>query len=421
MALSAKVVSFLLSDDVVGTTQAITGVGFQPKAIIFWWGGNTSAVDSVVNDNSHFGAGFAESATERGCIGAWVNNNEATMETAVCIREDQIAATVDGTDLTVGRWDLVSMDADGFTVIVDQDASVANGPRVHALCLGGTDITNVDFGAFTKAGATGNQAVAGVGFQPDVVFFLTTGEGGPSPDSDSTARYSLGVARSAAEQMVLHGFSEDGLGESNTERYHNHSECVMGRINSSFAQQRGSLVSLDADGFTINWLAGTATLPVLYLALKGGGWKIGNTFTSTLLTTISVSGFGFAPKGVMVLSHCAVSASTPGTMQANMMLSVGAGDSPTSRRCQSDQEDDALATSSVWKGISFDEVYQNLTGGGGMVGEMDIQSFDADGITFVMDDADPSARTFGYVACGDTPAAGGPPGPNALMLLGVGQ
>jgi hypothetical protein len=51
---------------------------------------------------------------------------------------------------------------------------------------------------------------------------------------------------------------------------------------------------------------------------------------------------------------------------------------------------------------------------------MDVQSLDADGVTFVMDDADPTTRVFGYIGFGDTAVAGGPPGPNALMMMGIG-
>lgn len=401
MALQAKVVSFLLSDDVVGTTQAITGVGFTPKAVILFWGGNFSATDSTAQQNTRFGVGFGASATKRGCIGAWINDNEATMETACIIRGDQIVAVVDGTDSAVGRWDLVSMDGDGFTVIVDQDASTANSPRVFALCLGGTDITNVEVNSFTKAASTGNQAVTGVGFQPDMVFFLATGEAGPLPDSDNTARYSFGGGRSAAQQFVIAGFSEDGTGTSNTDRYSRADTCIMGRINGTFANQRGALVSLDADGFTIDWITGTAAIPVLYLAIKGGGWHVGNSATATSLTTIATSGYGFAPKAVLVLSHLATVLSDPNSHQDHLNLSVGAADSPTSRGVHATNEQDALGTSAAWNGVQFDEVYANLSGGAGLVGLMDVDTFDGDGVTFIMDDADPSARVFGYISCGD--------------------
>jgi hypothetical protein len=421
MALSAKVVSFLLSDDVVGTTQAITGVGFQPKALIFFSGGSVSATDLVTDTlNTRIGAGFASGATKRGCITYFVNDAEATMDTSCGIRGDAAFAVTDGADVFVGAWDLVSLDADGFTIVVDIDAATASATRVHVLCLGGDDITNVETNSFTKAAATGNQAVTGVGFQPDMVFFLTTGEAGPLPDSDSAARYSLGAARSSSQQVVLHAFSEDAIAASNTDRYSRFDECVLARINGTFANQRGSLVSLDADGFTINWLEGTTAIPVLYLAIKGGGWHIGNSATATSLTTVATSGYGFTPKGVMVLSHCRTAQNTAGVMAVDMTLSVGAADSPTSRGCHSNFEFDASGTSNIFQGISYDEVYQNLTGGGGMVGEMDLQSLDADGVTFVMDDADPTARVFGYIGFGDTPAAAGGPTVNSLMLMGVG-
>ena len=416
MALSAKVVSFLLSDAVVGTTQAITGVGFQPKALIFFSGGSVSATDLTVDTlNVRVGVGFGVSATKRCCITYFINDAAATMDTSCGIREDSIVAAIDG-GAVVGLWDLVSLDADGFTIVVDDQSTTVASPRVHVLCLGGTDITNVEAKSFTKAAATGNQAVTGIGFQPDMLFFLTTGQLGPLPDLDGTARYSFGAARSSTEQVVLHAFSEDSTAASNVENYSRFDECVLGRINGTFANQRGSLVSLDADGFTINWLEGTTATPVLVLAIKGGSWKVGNSATAASLTTVVTSGYGFTPKGVMVLSNCATAVNAAGVLNVDMALSVGAADSPTSRGAHSNFEFDASGTSNVWQGIEYDEIYSNLTGGGGIVGLMDVQSLDADGVTFVMDDADPTARVFAYIGMGDSPAADVP----SLSLLGVG-
>lgn len=399
MALNAKVVSFLLSDGVVGTTQAITGVGFQPKAIIFFWGGSLSATDEQASANTRFGMGFAVSSTDRGYQSSFIEDGAATMNTAVVSGRDGCIGT-SAAGAQDGRWDLVSMDTDGFTLIVDIDAPLASAVRVHALCIGGTDLTNAVGGQFNRTGATGNQSVTGVGFQPDIVFFFSTGQGGPYPDFDAAARWNFGAAISAAQQLTLWGFSEDATAASNTEKYMRFDECIFNEINAGFAHQRATFVSQDVDGFTINWLTGTNTHPHMYLALKGGEWLIGNDATETSLITIPTTGYGFAPVGVMVLSHNATAQSAADTPTAGMSISVGAADSPISRGSHLSDDGDGNATSDVEFGIQYDEIYQNITTGGGISGLMDVQSFDSDGVTFVMDDADPAAQVFGYIAMG---------------------
>ncbi len=405
MALSTKVGTFLAVDGVAGTTQAITGVGFLPKAVIFWFGGSASATDQAVKDiDSRFGMGYAVSATDRGCHGSSIQDAVGTTQTEVSIRGDAcIVQSSIGAGAPVGLCDLQSMDADGFTIVVDLDPPASASRRISYLAIGGADITNVKGGSFSKAGATGNQAVTGVGFQPDITFFFATGQAGPLPDNDFNARYGFGAAISAAKQGVLWSWAEDANTVTNNNRYTRFDECMYVENNSS-AQQRATFVTQDSDGFTVNWLAGTATTPILFMCIKGGSWHIGNSATLTSLASIATTGYGFAPKAVMVLSVCTTAQQTAGTPATDHCLSVGAGTSTSERVAQSNFEADALATSDPWTGIEYDEIYSNLTLPG-LDGLMDIQSMDADGVTFVMDDADPTTRVFWYVGCGDTPVA----------------
>jgi hypothetical protein len=416
MALSAKVVTFLAVDGIVGTTQAITGVGFLPKAILFWYGGSNSAADqTTAGQDARCGFGYAASPTDRGCLAGFNADALATMDTNRATRGDCCIASCSTTAVT-GRWDLQSFDADGFTLVVDQDPPAGDNRRIIALCLGGDDITAVKGGSFTKIAGTGSQGVTGVGFQPDMTFLFSAGNVA-IPDTDVDLSFSFGFARSAAEQAVLHGYSQDAQANSVTSRYSRFDECLFVKSPSD-NNHRATFVSQDADGFTLNWLTGAEQIVNLYLCIKGGGWKIGSSATATSLTTVATSGYGFAPKGVMVLSHLNTAQSTAGTPDNNLNWSVGAADSPTSRAAHSQNQDNGQATSDTWFGQELDEVYSNISGGAGVVGLMDLQSFDVDGATFVMDDADPTARVFGYIAFGDAPQVGG--WQQNLSLLGVG-
>jgi hypothetical protein len=47
-----------------------------------------------------------------------------------------------------------------------------------------------------------------------------------------------------------------------------------------------------------------------------------------------------------------------------------------------------------------------------------VSSLDADGVTYQQLVGDTTNRVFWYIGMGDSP--GGPPGPNALMMMGIG-
>src|SRR3972149_9729964 len=65
------------------------------------------------------------------------------------------------TDVTTldGILDFSSMDADGFTVIYDDQFTQAY--RISYLALGGTDLTNVYIGSQQQPASTGNYSVTG--------------------------------------------------------------------------------------------------------------------------------------------------------------------------------------------------------------------------------------------------------------------
>jgi hypothetical protein len=417
MALEAKIVTFTPVDAVPPTTQAITGVGFQPKAIIFFYGGSASVVDQDVSVDAHSGMGFAVSPTQRGCFGAAIEDAVGTMNTAVSIRTDCCilqAPTAGGA--TDGRWDLQSMDVDGFTLVVDQGGPALAPRRVTALCLGGTDITDVFAGVFTGAGAVGNQDISGVGFQPDIVFFAHTGQAGPLPtfDDDVAARYGFGVGKSAAEQACLWSMSEDASANSIDSKYANRTDCIFMVSNTGVAHRADYVTGLP-DGFRIDWNNATLALPVLFLAIKGGSWRVDDALTATSITTVVESGFGFTPKGVLVASHYDTAFNAGTTTSANFSLSVGAADG-AAEVAHTTHENNGLATSNSWVDIQYDEVYVSHSNTA-VTGTMGVQSLNADGITFNQTDADPTQRVFWYVACGDTPPVAELP---PLALLGVG-
>jgi hypothetical protein len=169
MALSCFVGS--LTVPAATGNQAITGVGFQPSAVLFF--GNRQASDAASSNGgsnaamNHF-VGVATSSTARGVVecnddfsaGGLVSTPTATQ----CIRQRSSAGTL------LFAADFVSMDADGFTV----NFATANATAyvINFIALGGSDLTNVAVKSWTTPTATGNQSQTGVGFQPDALVFI---------------------------------------------------------------------------------------------------------------------------------------------------------------------------------------------------------------------------------------------------------
>jgi len=173
MSYLAKVGSFNLDTTrTVGQTQSVTGVGFQPKIVLFWWSGSTATGDNVGGGTYNIGFGAAISSSSRLNVVGFSVDDAATSNTGVsqyktdCIRCNTAPAVVDGIA------DFYSMDADGFTLVMDDQFS--NAYRISYLALGGDDLTDVYMGSGSTPTSTGNYDVTGVGFQPDALLIAAT-------------------------------------------------------------------------------------------------------------------------------------------------------------------------------------------------------------------------------------------------------
>src|SRR3954447_23935804 len=122
MSLLVKVGSYVGN----GSSQAVTGVGFQPKVLFIKGGSNVMQVGTVD-------------------MGSTKMQN------------------VTGSTPATGK--LSSYDADGFTVASGATVN-ASGTTYHYLALGGTS----DIATGTYAGnAAGPRAITGVGFSPNLL------------------------------------------------------------------------------------------------------------------------------------------------------------------------------------------------------------------------------------------------------------
>jgi hypothetical protein len=390
-----------------GTSDvSVTGVGFQPKVIIFWWVGRTESVDTVGGATHLRGFGLSDGTNHRGVTsrsenGAGTSVADRGQRTDACIIEMDASGTV------VGYADVKTLGADGFTMeILDQ---FVTNIRVSYMAIAGSDLTNYLVGDFQAQAGTGNQAVSSVGFQPDAMMWISVNINTNGTATSADSQMGIGWATGTSNEYAWTGGANDVATTSEADSYVYNAEnySVMFPSATPGVSRRSELVSFDANGFTVNWLE-AANHYVYFLALKtGGAVKVLTTTTATNTTPFTLTGAGFQPVGAMFISHNKA-LNTQDTLTGEDKLSVGAAHSTSARTAQAMLDVDAQPTTIVRLAIEFDAVYINQDSSG-LTGLMDVNSFDSDGLTLQMDDADPSAASVGVVVFGPTPAGGGSP------------
>lgn len=398
MALSVAVGSFNISTGVATTTQEINiSPAFQPKAIIFWWGGETSATDAATGQTHSRGIGFAVSTSQRYSIATRSVDAAASGDTQNRQDAAECICTI-AADLSLeGAADLSSMDVDGFTLVIDDQFPAAY--RIHYIALGGTDITNAAAGTFAMTAATGNQDVA-VGFDPSIVFFISSPGSGAFPRTSIGEGFSFGAMTATGEQVVIMGNSRDGSANMATRHYANDIECIAVCTSANALSSRHAYAaSWPSNNFTVNRLEGTLTYNVFYLAIAGGQWDIGTATTQTDTTTAITCTTGFQTNGAIILSTCAAE-STQDTLDNDDRWSVGAFQSTSSRGAHAILDETSVADAVVTTAVEHDEVYINIAAGGAVQGLMDVSSIGSTSFNMIMDDADPTGVPFWWIACG---------------------
>ena len=411
MAVSVDVKSFTWnSADSVGTTYTVS-FGFTVKHVTVWTSGRSGSVDAVGGQNVRAGIGFAASTTQRVCCGVFSADGAGNGDAQRGSRNDSIVAVYNASGV-VGLLDInASFTTDVVFVIDDQiDVSI----QVFVRAIGGSDITNVFVGEGAMSNTTGNETVSAVGFQGDFIEICRTGTGSIN-SSTFHGHLEYGCATATA-QAVVSVRSEDGPANSDTDRYMLDIECsAFLAADNGVPVTRGSFVGFTSNGFTINWLETLGAYDFLYSVIKGGRWRISPTNMRNDSTQFSITGWPATPRGIWGFSHGAVE-STQDASQTNSRLSFGCATGSTNRLSSGFYDDNAQGTTRTGTIVEYDEF---LASASADVTDWlcDVVSFNSDGVTFVMDDFDPTLSFAVVVGFFDSAPAGAP---STLPLLGVG-
>lgn len=417
MAVAVADGTITITTGAIGTTFTVSGLSFQPKALLFFWSGR--ATNGQAEADHKFGMGIAVSTTSRRAMttqsdhGTTTTATDRRLATTACIATLTIAGAIDG------LADLDAILSDGFRLIIDDVFSAAL--QVGWLALGGTDLTVATIVAIAVPAAPGDQDITVTGFTASaadqaVIFLGSVG----APDTTTThSCFCLGAAAgSALNNAVMAGISVDAQATSVTASYCRAGESLARAFGEGLIDIRGSVTAWLTDAFRINWAEVVSGEDFVALCLKGGQYAVGNALTSTG-TTNQTEGTPFTPLALLVASHNKA-ASTVDTEQLVDERSVGVATSPTSRRYASILDDDSSASSDIGVAYNETQMYANQSTAAAIAieGLMDLVSFDGTpGFTYVMDDADPVAAFFWYLAMAGA-AAGAvtlPPRPTTVL------
>ena len=401
-----------LTSDALNSTKVVTGLGFCPKAIRFYWMGHQSTTDSFTQAVSERrGIGFCSNATTRRSVGTFSADNVADSDCGSVAANDCVCITVNGTGAIDGKLDISSMDPDGFTLIVD-DATPAN-LTIFYEAWGLDDIQQVTIGDIPEPAATGTQNYTANGFNArgdnQVVMFagvqstaaLNTGQ---ANDSGFCVGAASGTA--TAQNIVVVGNSDDASATMDTVSYARATECLaMIVVAGGNPNARAVLSAFGTDTFTLNWTnRATTNRRYIYMAIKGGGWQVGSyTIRQESGRTAAISNLPFILKGISFMGSMKTQ-SAAGTSTVQDRIGLGSASGLLQRKAMGVLDENATASSEIDLAISHDSISSYPSTGGGEQARQDLSVFGYNNFTLTVeiDEGGPDNEWMGYLAFGAT-------------------
>jgi hypothetical protein len=239
-----KTGNFTKTTSAAPASQAVSGVGFQPAAVIFYWTRQTATGQAA---NISAGYGFATGSSNERAIAIASDDNLADSNTGSRQSQDNcIILLSNGTPTLGAQAELTSFDSDGFTLNWTTNESRAD--IIYYVAIGGPDLTNALASSFTLTTGAGSQAITGVGFQPDFLMFLSIDNTSMNANL-TTAKASIGFASSATAEASVATVMADASAKSNTQVRQRTDNCLNEITPNSGNNLLADLTSFDSGGF----------------------------------------------------------------------------------------------------------------------------------------------------------------------------
>lgn len=373
--------------------QSVTGVGFQPVALLIW---STMQTAAGLTDEYHYVEGWTD-GTNQVTFFAVSGDNSASSVTRRNAHAARLIDAYSSAGTVVARATIVSFDSDGFTI----NWSTASSAIFHFVAIGGAGV-EAEVGIIDHV-----STIPALAFDPDVVFF----------NQGVTNGYTLGittqnnvnnhgwVSRSSDRVTIGQGQSYCGgqhnAAAANTWRYQRTDRCMALGSGTSGAVDREMVWTQLGRSITVN---GSSTIVTsAFLAIKGVR-AFASTFNQPTSTgTQGITGVGFSPKCLFLMSVGQASQTTP---QSEARLSrgaaSGAGAQGHSWIGDLHAADPTVTARRHSETNLITHGTPNATGSSSTIdAEADLDSFDSDGFTLDWTTADATAREVLYLALGD--------------------
>ena len=384
MAASVKVGSFLTGTGAATSTVSVTGIGGAPKGVLFFMASGLSDANDGSKGDIFPTFGAMDDAGNQFCLSGEDEHDVGTSDTDHRFTASDCMYMLDSAGGLYGSFKYKSMDADGFTVEIS-DAFAAT-KRVYYIAFLG--MTNFRVGYDTTKTSTGTKATS-IGFRPTAGLLFGSGCSNLDTVLDSM-RISVGAFGGPSSEGVAAIGCENGAGTSDAGRYFYDGECLaVLNTDPNSLMIRAELSSLDAGGFTLNYLETDATARYFgYVAMDGilfdmNVWTSPNNSSST-----SISGRGFQPIGLVCIgSYRAAQVEdldSQDTSSSQGVLNFGAADATPSYVSMCVSSGDNLATTANVRSQRVDAFACSHSTPSSIYSlryRTDLDSYDAGGVT----------------------------------------
>jgi hypothetical protein len=394
--MAIKVGTFAKATGAAPVSQTVThNLGETPKALILWMTSKAATGSNLTN--IYFSYGFTDGSTSRCVVG---QGSDGSTESFSSRRHAaKLLALVDFDQALICEAAFTSWTSTQFTI--NWETNNPDAIRVHYMIIGGANV-DAKVVEWNTPSTTGNKVVTGVNFKPSVVLHMGVSSGTAPPMSSTSRVLVFGAMDAVGNQWAIMENSQNNQAVAVTRRIQRTDRCyVDGSFGASSPNSEATFVSMDDNGFTVNFSTTVSGDYVFSLCLRDINAKVGN-FTkssSAAPVTQTVSGVGFQPRGLLFFN--ANRSTTETGMGNDSELSVGGSDGTT--QVSVSFKDTNGADPMVAK-TKVNESEAIMTGVLSTDTEGDIDELDSDGFTVILNPNNTTAnRVIPYIALSDLP------------------
>jgi hypothetical protein len=379
--------------------QTISGVGFQPKAMVC-----LSAMNIVEGTTTSAAIGITFAASTSPVTNGTQFSFFAT-DDSITYRKVYASSTmqvIDSSGNSLASSSLVQFNSDGAVF----NWNVANGTRYLHSCTfyGGSDITNAKIVGFVTPSSNGvTMSNTDVGFQADVhkKQSIALSNQKPPPSINTNYNWSFGAAARAATTTQV-GFSggENSPGFGRVQKNNFIEISGDAAVYTEFVS--GYLKTFDATGFTA-YFATSTNIYTIALAIQGGSWNTGVFNQNVSSGNQSVSGLGSYTPTSLILGSIN-NPSTTAVLTDKTRNSMGMCTSPGQQAYVFEGQTGQSSYNGNYGTSSALRLLTNTSNGAASTQSIiNCSSFNSGGFTFNNSGSDGNSVEVLYIAAGPSP------------------